>query len=74
MLAEAKLMVSKEIAESFPSRKDRVEECARQAAATLTELAAERSRHLSARPALVDMRDTQLGFVELTFQVETAAD
>jgi hypothetical protein len=45
-----------------------------EAQAAMTELAAERSRHLSEPPRLDDMRRTGLGFVELRFVADTESD
>ena len=70
----ATLLVTREIAESFPTRPDRVEECVTQAAEAMGNLAAERHRHLTGRPELTDTRDTELGFVELTFGADTESD
>lgn len=66
--------VDKAIAEQFPQRPDLTAQAASEVEARLRELAAERNRHLSERPQLTDLRDTGLGFVELTFVADTEAD
>ena len=71
---EAKMLVTKAIAEALPSRPDWMRECATQAESSMNELAAERQRHVSARPQFADARDTQLGYVELTFTAPTEAN
>lgn len=74
MQVDAKVLVAKEIAESFPARPDRVRECMTQAEAAMKALAAERRRHLSGLPRLDDMRETGLGFMELRFVADTESD
>lgn len=74
MQVSAKVLVTKDIAEALPSRPDFVKKCMDEAATSMNELAAERHRHITAPPQLSDARDTQLGYVELTFFAETAAD
>lgn len=74
MQVEATALVSREMAESFPSHPERVREVALEAEAAMREKAAERNRHLSAAPRLDDMRDTALGFVELRFVADTESD
>jgi len=74
MQVNASLHVTSEVAESFPSRPDRVQECRAAAATEMARLASERNRHLTSAPELADVRDTQLGFVELTFVADTESD
>lgn len=74
MQVSAKVLVTKTIAEALPSRPDFVKQCMDSAAESMNELAAERHRHISTPPQLADARDTQLGYVELTFFAETVAD
>lgn len=74
MQVSAKVLVTKTIAEGLPSRPDWTKKCMDEAAASMNELAAERHRHITAPPQLADARDTRLGYVELTFFAETAAD
>lgn len=74
MQIEAKVPVSREVAESLPGRPDLVEMVTLEAERAMSELAKERHRHLSDRPRYVDARDTELGFVELTFTADTEAD
>lgn len=74
MQVSASVLVTKTIAEGLPSRPDWVKECMDQAASSMNELAAERHRHITAPPQLADARDTRLGYVELTFFADTAAD
>lgn len=74
MELEAKLLVAREIAESLPSRPDRVENMIAEAEAAMVTKAKERHRHLRERPRYVDARDTALGYVELTFAADTEAD
>lgn len=71
---EAKVLVTKTIAEALPSRPEWAKKCMDEAAASMNELAAERHRHISAPPQLLDARDTRLGYVELTFTAPTEAD
>ena len=71
---EAKVLVTKEIAEALPSRPDWMRECVTQAESSMNEIASERHRHVSARPEFTDARDTRLGYVELTFVAPTEAD
>lgn len=74
MQVQATMHVATEIAESFPSRPDRVQEAADAALDAMRDLAAERNRHVSEVPRLADIRDTKLGFVELTFVADTESD
>lgn len=74
MQVSATVLVTKQIAEALPSRPDYVKRCMDSAAESMNELAAERHRHITAPPQLADARDTRLGYVELTFFAETAAD
>lgn len=67
----ASLHVSSEVAESFPARPDRVRECRDAAEVEMDKVAAERGRQLTGAPELSDIRDTKLGYVELTFLAET---
>jgi hypothetical protein len=71
---QASLHVATDIAETFPSRPDLVQQAADAALEAMRELAGERNRHVSEAPRLADMRDTKLGFVELTFVAETESD
>lgn len=71
---EATVLVSQEIAEGLPSHPEWVRECMTAAEDGMAPVAAERHRHLSEPPRLVETRDTALGFVELRFEAETAAD
>lgn len=71
---EAKVLVTKTIAEALPSRPEWVKKCMDEAAVSMNELAAERHRHISAPPRLADARDTRLGYVELTFTAPTEAN
>lgn len=70
----ASLHVASDVAATFPSRPDRVKEAMDAAEAAMKDLAAERRRHLASAPKLTDMRDTSLGFVELTFVADTESD
>lgn len=74
MQVSAKVIVTKKIAEGLPSNPEWVKRCMDEAATSMNELAAERHRHIAAPPQLADSRDTRLGYVELTFFAETAAD
>jgi hypothetical protein len=70
----ASLHVKSEIAASFPSRPDRVQECRDAAAAEMGRIAGERNRRLAGRPELAEIRDTKLGLVELTFVADTESN
>jgi pantothenate kinase len=74
MQIQAQLHVKSEIAESFPSRPDRVQEAANAALEAMREIAAERHRRVSEAPRLAEIRDTKLGLVELTFVADTESD
>lgn len=71
---EAKVLVTKAIAEALPARPEWMRECVTQAESSMNELAAERHRHVSGRPQFADARDTRLGYVELTFTAPTEPD
>jgi|GEM_PF-5842425 hypothetical protein len=62
-----------DIARTFPSRPDRVQEVRVEAAKSMEELAAGRKRTMNEPPRLVNTRETGLGFVVLTFECETRA-
>jgi len=68
---EAKVLVSEEIAQSLPSRPDRVRECMNAAEQAMDEEAAVDGRRISHAPKFSDMRATGLGYVELTFFADT---
>ena len=68
---QAKVLVTKTVAEGMPSNPEWVRECMRSAAESMDELALERGRITSEPPRLVDSRDTRLGYVELTFTAPT---
>lgn len=74
MQVEATMHVKTEIAETFPSRPDRVQEAADAALDAMRHLAAERHRRVSAAPQLAEVRDTKLGFVELRFVADTESN
>ncbi len=74
MQVSATALVDKRVAEQLPQRPDLTAEIARQAEDSMRELAAERNRHMSSRPELTELRDTSLGYVELTFVADTEAD
>ena len=74
MQVSAKVLVTKAVAQALPSRPEWVRECMDQAEVAMNELAAKRHRHISTPPQLADARDTSLGFVELVFFADTAAD
>lgn len=67
----AAVLVTREIAESLPSRPDRVQTCRTEAETAMNETAIERGRKVSEAPRFVDARDTGLGYVELTFHAQT---
>ena len=71
MQAEAKVLVTEQIAESLSSRPDRVQECMLEAEQAMNEFAADDGRTTSEPPRLVSHRKNGLGFVELTFHAET---
>lgn len=68
---EAKVLVSDEIAQSLPSRPDRVRECVNAAEQAMNETAADAGRVIAHAPKFSDSRSTGLGFVELTFVADT---
>ena len=70
-MVEAKVLVTEEIAQSLPSRPDRVRECMNAAEQAMNEQAAERNRVISHAPKFSDSRPTGLGYVELTFVADT---
>ena len=74
MQVSASMHVEKQIAEQFPQRPDLVQEAADAAMTAMAETAAERRRHVSEAPRLTDVRDTQFGYVELTFVADTESD
>lgn len=74
MQVEASMHVETKIAEQFPQRPDLVQQAADAALEAMRETAGERKRHVSEAPRLTDVRDTKLGFVELTFVAETESD
>jgi pantothenate kinase len=74
MQIQAQLHVKSEIAETFPSRPDRVQEAVNAALEAMREIAAKRHRRVSEAPRLSEIRDTKLGLVELTFVAETESD
>ena len=69
---EAIVLVKSEIAETLPSRPDRVEQCMLEAEEAMNDLAADRGRVTSDPPRLVEHRPTGLGLVALTFQADTS--
>lgn len=71
---EAKVLVTKQIAEGLPRNPEWVRKCMAEAEASMNELARERGRHVSAPPRFADSRDTRLGYVELLFTAPTVAD
>lgn len=74
MQVQASMHVETKIAEQFPQRPDLVQQAADAALEAMREMAAERHRHVSEAPRLSEMRDTNLGFVELTFVADTESD
>lgn len=68
---QAKVLVTKKVADSLSSRPDWVRECMTEAERSMSELARERGRHVAAPPRYVNARDTRLGYVELTFTAPT---
>ena len=74
MQVQASMHVETKIAEQFPQRPDLVQQAADEAMKAMTETAAERNRHVSEAPRLTDVRDTKLGYVELTFTADTESD
>lgn len=74
MQVQASMHVETKLAEQFPSRPDLVQQAADAALEAMRETAAERRRHVSEAPRLSDIRDTRLGYVELTFVADTESD
>ena len=68
---QAKVLVTKAVAEGLPSHPEWVSECMRNATESMDELASERGRVTSEPPRFIDARDTRLGYVELTFTAPT---
>lgn len=68
---EAKVLVTKAIAEGLPSNPEWLRECMRSAETSMNELAGERGRRTCQPPRFIDARDTRLGYVELTFTAPT---
>lgn len=69
------IVVSKAIAEGLKSNPDHVQECVREAEASMNVVALERKRVVSAVPRLVQVSDSSFGkdLVELRFQAPTRA-
>jgi len=65
------VLVSDEIAQSLPSRPDRVRECMNAAEQAMNAEAADAGREIAHAPKFSDSRSTGLGFVELTFVADT---
>lgn len=74
MQVQAQMHVETAIAEQFPRRPDFVKQAADAALDAMRETAAERNRHVSEAPRLAEVRDTKLGYVELTFVADTESD
>lgn len=74
MQVQAQMHVEQSIAEQFPARPDLVQQAADAALEAMRATAAERNRHVSEAPRLSDVRDTRLGYVELTFVADTESD
>ena len=74
MQVQASMHVETKIAEQFPSRPELVKQAADEALKAMSETAGERNRHVSEAPRLTDVRDTRLGYVELTFTANTESD
>ena len=74
MLVQASMHVETKIAEQFPARPDLVQQAADEAMKAMTETAAERNRHVCEAPRMSEIRDTGLGYVELTFVADTESD
>jgi len=68
---EARVLVTDEIAQSLPSRPDRVRECMNAAEQAMNAEAADAGRAITHAPKFSDSRSTGLGFVELTFVADT---
>lgn len=71
----AKIFVTKAVADCFPSNPAHVEECVREAEATMNVEALKRKRVVSARPRLVSIEQSALGadLLELLFHAPTRA-
>lgn len=69
----AKIIVTKAIAEGFQAHPEHVEECVREAEATMNVEALKRRRMVSERPRLVDIGQSTFGddLLELTFHAQT---
>ena len=69
------IVVSKAIAEGLKSHPEHVQECIREAEASMNVVALGRKRVVAAMPRLVDVRDSSLGrdLVEIRFQAPTRA-
>ena len=69
------ILVSKAVAEGLKSNPDHVQECIREAEASMNVVALGRKRIVAAMPRLIDVRDSSLGkgLVELRFQAPTRA-
>ena len=68
---QAKVLVTKDIAEGLPTHPEWVRQCMDSAETSMNELAQDRGRKVSQPPRFVDARDTRLGYVELTFVAPT---
>ena len=75
MEVESTLLVSKAIAEGFKRNPQHVQECLREAEASMNVVALERRRIVSAVPRLHEVRGSSVGrdLVELTFRAPTRA-
>ena len=74
MQVTASMHVETKIAEQFPARPELVQQAADEALKAMRELAAERHRHVSEAPRVSEIRDTGLGYVEMTFVADTESD
>lgn len=75
MEIESKLLVNKTIAAGLKANPDHVQECLREAEATMNMVALKRGRMVNGAPRLYDVRDSALAkdCVELTFRAPTRA-
>ena len=74
MLVQASMHVETKIAEQFPARPELVQQAADEAMKAMSATASERNRHVSEAPRVSEIRDTGLGYVELTFVADTESD
>lgn len=68
----SEVLVSTEIYSTLPRHPARVRECVTAATQAMEAVAAEGRRVLSETPRLIDQRPSDLGFVYLVFEADTA--